>query len=56
MVPQRPDLMGHKAQDQLTSYQRDVEVLAQLAYDTGGVFFHNSNDYDEGFRKVCALV
>src|SRR5438876_3938741 len=44
VVPQRPDLMGHKAQDQLTSYQRDVEVLAQLAYDTGGVFFHNSND------------
>ena len=56
VVPQRPDLMGHKEQDQLTSYQRDVEVLAQLAYDTGGVFFHNSNDYDEGFRKTGALV
>ena len=56
VVPQRPDLMGHKAQDQLTSYQRDVEVLAQLAYDTGGVFFHNSNDYDEGFRRTGALV
>src|SRR5207248_780150 len=37
VVPQRPDLMGHKEQDQLTSYQRDVEVLGQLAYDTGGV-------------------
>ena len=56
VVPQRPDLMGHKAQDQLSSYQRDVDVLAQLAYDTGGVFFHNSNDYDEGFRKTGTLV
>ena len=56
VVPGRPDLEGHKVQNQLASYERDADVLAQLAYDTGGVFFHNSNDYDEGFRKVGALV
>jgi|SRR5437870_844375 len=56
VVPGCPDLEGHKVQNQLASYERDADVLAQLAYDTGGVFFHNSNDYDEGFRKVGALV
>jgi hypothetical protein len=28
-------------------------VLAELAYGTGGTFFHNSNDLDEGFRRVA---
>ena len=27
-----------------------TDVLANLAYGTGGTFFHNSNDLDEGFR------
>src|SRR5438067_11918050 len=50
VVPQRPDLMGHNAQDHPTSYQRDVDVLAQPDYDTAGVFFRNSTDYHEGGR------
>lgn len=29
------------------------DLLAVLADSTGGVFFHNSNDYDEGFRRVA---
>ena len=30
------------------------DLLAVLADGTGGVFFHNNNDLDEGFRRVAA--
>jgi VWFA-related protein len=39
------DLQGASAQ---------TDTLANLAHDTGGVFFHNNNDMDEGFRRVAA--
>ncbi len=39
------DLQGASAQ---------ADTLANLAYDTGGTFFHNNNDMDEGFRRVAA--
>jgi VWFA-related protein len=29
------------------------DLLASLAENTGGVFFHNNNDMDEGFRRVA---
>jgi VWFA-related protein len=29
------------------------EVLADLAYGTGGMFFHNNNDLQEGFRQTA---
>ena len=29
------------------------EVMAEFAYGTGGIFFHNSNDLDEGFRRTA---
>lgn len=29
------------------------EVLSVLAYSTGGNFFHNNNDMEEGFRRVA---
>lgn len=55
VVARRPDLMGHKAQIQIEAMSRVADPLRDLAYDTGGEFFHNSNDFDEGFRKVGAL-
>jgi VWFA-related protein len=30
-----------------------AEVLSALAYGTGGTFFHDNNDFDEGFRRVA---
>ncbi len=32
----------------------DSDILAILADGTGGVFFQNSNDYDEGFRRTAS--
>jgi VWFA-related protein len=29
------------------------DLLASLAENTGGIFFHNNNDLDEGFRRVA---
>ncbi len=55
VVADRPDLVTHKVFIQLDSYRLDSDVLAELAIGTGGFFFENSNDYDEGFRKVGAL-
>lgn len=55
IIPDRPDLMGRKSQMIQDSTERAEDVLGELAADTGGVFFHNSNDLDDGFRKVGAL-
>jgi VWFA-related protein len=30
------------------------DILAEMAAGTGGTFFHNSNDYDEGFKRLAA--
>ena len=30
-----------------------TDVLANLAYGTGGTYFHNNNDLDEGFRRTA---
>jgi VWFA-related protein len=41
-------------------YQREeasanADVLAELAYGTGGSFFQNNNDLEGGFRKLAAV-
>lgn len=33
----------------------NADVMAEVAQETGGVFFHNNNDYDAGFRRAGAL-
>jgi VWFA-related protein len=35
--------------------QMNEDVMADVAHDTGGVFVHDTNDYDGGFRKAGAL-
>jgi hypothetical protein len=29
------------------------DVMADLAYSTGGIYFHNNNDLEEGFRQTA---
>ena len=48
----RPDLEAAKVFNQNDSAAREADVLEELASDTGGVYFHNSNDLDEGFRRA----
>ena len=43
-----------RSQYQQASAQAEEDVLAELAYGTGGTFFHNSNDLVEGFKRVAA--
>jgi VWFA-related protein len=49
----RPDLMIRKGTIIREGLNLDEQVLDGLAEDTGGQFFHNSNDLDQGFRQVA---
>jgi len=42
-----------RAQLELDSASAESDILAVLAYSTGGTFFHNGNDMEEGFRRVA---
>src|SRR5580658_116451 len=42
-----------KALIEITAASAQDDLLAVLADGTGGVFFHNNNDLDEGFRRVA---
>lgn len=55
IVAGRPDLTGKKLQLTNQESRQVANVLFTLAHDTGGVFFENSNDLDEGFHKVGSL-
>jgi VWFA-related protein len=45
---------GISASYRLAAQQAQDEVLQQLAYGTGGTYFHNRNDLDEGLRQAVA--
>jgi VWFA-related protein len=49
------DLMAKKEQIVEQGISLDEQVLYGFAADTGGQFFHNSNDLDKGFRQVGTL-
>ncbi len=45
---------GYKATYRIAAQSAQEEVLGQLADGTGGTFFHNRNDVDEGLRQAGA--
>ncbi|HEY6291997.1 MAG TPA: VWA domain-containing protein [Terriglobia bacterium] len=47
--------MASKTQVHSAELLADAGVLASLADQTGGVYFHNSNDYGEGLRRTGAF-
>jgi VWFA-related protein len=44
---------GQKALIESAADSAQADLLAVLADGTGGTFFHNSNNFDEGFRRVA---
>ena len=56
VVPANAYATGRKTQIAQNEYSIAELVLAGFAADTGGQFFHNSNDLDKGFRQVGTLA
>ena len=46
---------GNKELYTLESAEQNADVLAVLTDATGGIFFHNNNDLDAGFRNAVAV-
>jgi len=49
-----PATAGYKSMYRVAAQSAQEDVLAQLADGTGGTFFHNRNDVDEGLREAGA--
>jgi VWFA-related protein len=49
-----PKTSSLKSTYRLATQQAQSEILEQLAYGTGGTYFHNRNDLDEGLRQAGA--
>jgi VWFA-related protein len=45
---------GRGGMSSLTRESMRSDILAEMASGTGGSFFQNSNDYDEGFKRLAA--
>ena len=53
-ISPNPQAAAIETQYQLASDSADADVMQELADGTGGTFFHNNNDLDEGFRIVAS--
>jgi VWFA-related protein len=49
-----PTTAGKLQQYHTAELEFDSDILADFADATGGTFFHNNNDLDEGFRRLAA--
>jgi VWFA-related protein len=49
-----PRTQGFKSSYRLSAQSAQDQVLQEFAYGTGGTFFHNRNDLDEGLRQAVA--
>jgi VWFA-related protein len=52
--PLPPQIMSQKMLYITDSASAEANILSDLANGTGGSFFHNSNDFDEGFHRIAA--
>jgi VWFA-related protein len=53
--PANPQTAALETQIHSEALMADANVLASLAGETGGVYFHNNNDYAEGLRRTGAF-
>lgn len=47
-------IAGQVLQYKIAEQDADEDIMAELAYTTGGIFFHNNNDLNEGFRRLAS--
>jgi VWFA-related protein len=48
------DTFGQTSQDRLAAMESSENVMAELANGTGGTFFHNNNDLENGLKGLAA--
>ena len=48
------DTFGQTSQDRLAAMEASENAMAELAYGTGGTFFHNNNDLENGLKSLAA--
>jgi VWFA-related protein len=48
------DTFGPTSQDRLAAMEASENAMAELAYGTGGTFFHNNNDLENGLKSLAA--
>ena len=48
------DMFGPTSQDRLAAMEASENAMAELAYGTGGTFFHNNNDLENGLKSLAA--
>lgn len=53
-IPPNPSSATQEVQYQIDGASADSGIMAELADGTGGSFFQNSNDFNDGFRRLAS--